>query len=100
MRRTAGAAVDDGRAAQPGQPVARKEGWIVRSIEPEDLPAVCRYCRPRPRQPQAQAMIACRIVDVYPSGAEIVRSERKAPVCVDHGVYVQQRYIIPELAGA
>lgn len=84
----------DNNVVQAGKPSARKEGWHVRSIEKTELPAVCQYCRQRPRQSQAVAVIVFRIVDVYPSGAEILKSERKAPVCVDHAVYVQQKYIV------
>lgn len=81
-------------AVQPGKPAVRKESWLVRSIGPSELPAVCRYCRPRRCQEQVVAVIAFRILDVYGSGVQVVREERSAPVCVDHGVYVQQKYII------
>lgn len=82
------------RPVQAGEPAVRKEAWFVRSIEASELPAVCAYCRPRARREQAVAVVGFRIVDVYPSGAEIVKGERKAPVCVDHGVYVQQKYVM------
>lgn len=78
----------------PGRPVQEKRGWSVRAITRKELPAVCAYCRVR-RPDQAVAVIAFRIIEVYDSGVEIVRSERSAPVCVDHGVYVQQKYILP-----
>jgi hypothetical protein len=61
----------------------------VRSIEAAELPAVCRYCRPRGRQAQARAVITFQIFD-----GQLLLSERKAPVCVDHGVHVQQKYVL------
>lgn len=67
----------------------RKESWTVRSIEAAELPAVCRYCRPRQRQAQARAVITFQVFD-----GQFLLAERKAPVCVDHGVDVQQKYVL------
>ena len=84
----------------PGTPVQRRQGWTVRSITTAELPAVCPYCPRYHKQAQAVAVIAYQIIDVYDSGVEIVRSERTAPVCVDHGVHVQQKYILPQEVAA
>lgn len=75
-------------------PEERRFDWSVRSIAPGELPATCRFCRPRPRPEPAVAVISCKAKVVWPSGAQMSRGERSAPVCVDHGVDVQQRYIL------
>ena len=73
-----------------------QERWFVRSIEPQELPAVCRFCPRQRLKPQARVVIGCRVVHVDDKGQEIHRTERTSPACVDHGVYVQQRYILPQ----
>lgn len=83
------------QAVHAGTPTARREAWFVRSITPAELPAACPYCRRRGREIQAVAVIGFRLLDVYPSGIEMVKGERASPACVDHGVYVQQKYVFP-----
>lgn len=83
--------------AAPAAPPTRREGWIVRSIRAEELPSVCAYCHPHHHQLQAVAIIAYQIWEVLPAGKERLKSERTAPVCVDHGVHVQQtKILVPE----
>lgn len=60
--------------------------WSVRSITAQELPASCRYCRPRPKPEQARAVIE------YGDAAGLIR--RSVTVCVDHAVYVQQKYVL------
>jgi hypothetical protein len=39
-------------------------------------------------------VVAFQILDVLPSGEEVVTAQRASPACVEHGVYVQQKYIL------